>query len=225
MGYPPPTLINFLPGDTNFTALYPVLTKTRPIAGDNRNNVILNFNKIRHNIFVNDRTDWREKTDTLVFRGKVHHNLKRVSFFEQYFGQKHIDIGDTNKHTDFPQWSADRMPIPKQLKSKFVLSLEGNDVASNLKWIMSGHSLAVMPEPEFESWFMEGQLIPDVHYLCIKRDYNDLYEKMDWAMTHPKEAIEIIDNANEWISKFRDYRRERLVTRLVIAKYLKLIKL
>ena len=50
-------------------------------------------------------------------------------------------------------------------------------MSSNLKWIMSSNSIAVMPRPEFETWFMEGRLIPGVHYIEINRDYSDLDEK------------------------------------------------
>lgn len=223
--FPSFTKINFLPGDIDYIASEPSLVKTRPIYGDNGNNVILNFDRIRHNIFVNDHRSWDDKIDGIVFRGKVHHNPKRMKFFERYFGMAGIDIGDTNTKTAFPKWRVKRMPISEQLKYKFVLSLEGNDVASNLKWIMSSRSLAVMPDPEFESWFMEGRLIPDVHYLRVEKDYGDLMERLEWALTHPKEAQEIVDNANHWIAGFRDKSRERQITQLIVAKYLNLIEL
>ena len=46
------------------------------------------------------------------------------------------------------------------LNYKFILAIEGYDVATNLKWIMSSNSLAVMPRPTYATWFMEGTLIP-----------------------------------------------------------------
>ena len=39
---------------------------------------------------------------------------------------------------------------------------------------MSSNSVAVMPRPKYESWFMEGRLQPGVHYIEIKDDYSDL---------------------------------------------------
>ena len=41
---------------------------------------------------------------------------------------------------------------------------------------MSSNSVAVMPKPKYESWFMEGKLIPDYHYVLIKDDYSDFEE-------------------------------------------------
>lgn len=101
--FPSCTKINFLPGDIDYIASEPSLTKTRPIEGDNGNNVILNFDRIRHNIFVDDRRSWDDKIDGIVFRGKVHHNPKRVKFFERYFDMPGVNVGDTNPKTDFPE--------------------------------------------------------------------------------------------------------------------------
>ena len=37
--------------------------------------------------------------------------------------------------------------IREHLDYKFIMALEGNDVASNLKWVMSSNSIAVMTRP------------------------------------------------------------------------------
>ena len=87
-------------------------------------------------------------------------------------------MGKVNHNSLNPIWTKPRLNISEQLQYKFILSIEGNDVASNLKWIMSSNSLAVMPKPKFESWFMEGLLIPDYHFVEIKRDYSDLEENL-----------------------------------------------
>lgn len=71
---------------------------------------------------------------------------------------------------------------------KFIMALEGNDVASNLKWVMSSNSIAVMPRPTCETWFMEGKLIPNYHYIEIKPDFTDLEERLKYYIEHPEEA-------------------------------------
>ena len=85
-------------------------------------------------------------------------------------------MGQINRGTDHDNWFRKKVSIDYHLKHKFILCIEGNDVASNLKWVMSSNSVAVMPKPKFESWFMEGKLIPDHHYIQIKEDYSDLEE-------------------------------------------------
>lgn len=140
---------------------------------------------------------------------------------EMYFQHPLCDLGDIGKYNDgLPSiWKKPKMTIKEHLQYKFIMALEGNDVSSNLKWIMSSNSIAVMPEPEFETWFMEGTLIPDYHYIRIKADYSDLEERINYYITHPEEAQEIINHAHEYIEQFKNKKREKLISLLVLQKY------
>jgi hypothetical protein len=104
------------------------------------------------------------------------------------------------------------------------MSLEGNDVASNLKWVMSSNSIAVMPKPTCETWFMEGTLIPNYHYIEIKPDFSDLIEKLEYYIAHPDEAEEIIRHAHEYVDRFLNRRRERIISWLVMDRYFRFQK-
>ncbi|MCM1517386.1 MAG: glycosyltransferase family 90 protein [Pseudoflavonifractor sp.] len=220
--FPRDTRINWLPGDITTIPPVPSITKSRPIAGDNANSVLLKLDKIRHFTWVDDKTDYADKLSGVVFRGKVPGKPKRIRFFDLYFGDPRVDLGDSSRHGN-PAWHTPKMTLAAQLRYKWILALEGFDVASNLKWVMSSQSVAVMPEPEFETWYMEGRLIPDVHYLRIAADYSDLHERLDMLEADPAMARRIITEANRWTMQFRDERRERLIATLVIAKYLGLI--
>ena len=122
---------------------------------------------------------------------------------------------------DHPEWYSKPISIQKHLDYKFILSLEGNDVATNLKWIMSSNSVAVMPLPKYETWFMEGKLIPDFHYIQIKDDYSDLEEKLHYYIDHPQEAEKIVDNAHQYIQQFNNRKLEDLIALRVLEKYFK----
>jgi len=111
------------------------------------------------------------------------------------------------------------MQLSEQLKYKFILAIEGNDVASNLKWIMSSNSIAFMVKPKYETWFMEGTLIPNFHYVLLKDDYSDLEEKIEYYSTHFEESLSIIKNANEYTKQFQDEKREDIISLLVLKKY------
>ena len=99
------------------------------------------------------------------------------------------------------------------------MAIEGNDVASNLKWVMSSNSIAVMPKPKFETWFMEGTLVPGYHYIEVKDDFSDVEEKLDYYSSHIDEAEAIIKHANEYVAQFRNKKRERAISLLVLDKY------
>jgi hypothetical protein len=101
------------------------------------------------------------------------------------------------------------------------MCLEGNDVATNLKWVMSSNSIAVMPRPTCETWFMEGRLVPNYHYIEIKDDLSDLEDRLQYYSSHPAEAQEIIGYAHEFVAQFMDEERERIISLLVMENYLK----
>jgi hypothetical protein len=116
------------------------------------------------------------------------------------------------------------MTIDEHLEYKFILCIEGNDVATNLKWVMSSNSLAVMPRPRYETWFMEGRLIPNYHYVEIKADYSNLEDRLTYYIQHTNEALQIIENAHQYIAQFRDKKREDLISLLTLRKYFKQTK-
>lgn len=209
-----------LPGDITIIPAHPTFVKSRPVHGENQNSVILKLNKIRHFIFVNDKTDFSAKKDLLIFRGKVKDKPIRQKFMQMYVGHPLCDLGDVSKNTTDPaEWRTPKMTIADQLQYKFILAIEGNDVASNLKWIMSSNSVAVMPQPTYETWFMEGKLIPNYHYIEIKSDFSDLEDRLNYYIAHPQEAIEIAKHANEYVAQFKDEKREELISLSVTQKY------
>jgi hypothetical protein len=209
--------IHFLPGDIVHVPDEPTLLKSRPVKGNNENSVLQKLNKVRHFMFVNDTKPFSEKKNMLVGRGviKVPH---RVRFFEQYFDHPLCDLGQINSEKN-QHWIKPAITIAQHLDYKFILCLEGYDVASNLKWVMSSNSLAVMPEPTYESWFMEGRLVAGYHYVKIKDDYSDLKEQLQYYIDHPDQAEEIARNANAYVAQFRNKKREDLISLLVLEKY------
>jgi hypothetical protein len=205
-------------GDVTFVPDEPAIVKSRPIHGDNSNSVLLNLDKVRHFTFINDRKDFREKKNMLVSRNYVR-QPHRLKFLEMYIDHPMCNIGKINKNDGHENLLREIMTFDEQLDYKFILCLEGHDVASNLKWVMSSQSLAVMPVPKYETWFMEGKLIPNHHYMLIKDDYSDLEERMVYYLNHTDEALEIIRNAHRYIENFKNKRREDLISLLVLKKY------
>ncbi|UBM58414.1 glycosyltransferase family 90 protein [Marinilongibacter aquaticus] len=205
-------------GDVIHVEAEPCIQKTRPIGEGNHMGVLMKLNAIRHFQFVSDRIPFREKRNLLVGRGNMHQE-HRLDFMEKHFDNVLCDIGDVNEKNGQSQWLKPKMSIKEHLKYKFILSLEGNDVATNLKWIMSSNSIAVMPKPKYESWFMEGKLIADFHYIAIKEDYSDLQEKLKFYIANTEKAEAIVANAQSFVRQFEDSKKEKLISLLVLKKY------
>lgn len=208
---------HFLFGDVTKIPDQPSIVKSRPIAEDNSNSVILNLDKLRHFNFINDTKSFETKKNMLVGRGVLRRE-HRIRFYEMYFNHPLCNLGQINRERN-THWIREFLTIEEHLDYKFILCLEGNDVATNLKWVMSSNSLAVMPKPKFETWYMEGTLIANKHFVEIKDDYSDLEERLNYYIQNPQEALQIIRNANAYVEQFRDKKQEDLISLLVLDKY------
>jgi|TARA_B110000037_G_scaffold184776_1_gene213842 hypothetical protein len=211
----------FLFGDIVEVPSQPTFVKSRPINEDNSNAVLLKWNKLRHFMFIKkEQKTFLEKKNMLVSRGKVHKSQPhRIKFIEKYFKHPMCNIGRVNTNDLNPFWKVPRLSIDQQLNYKFILCLEGNDVASNLKWVMSSQSIAVMPKPKYETWFMEGLLLADVHYIVIKDDYSDLEQRLNYYIKNQDKALQVIENANAYVQQFKDKENEAIISLLTLKKY------
>ncbi len=216
--FPPSYRIAYRFGDIREVPETPMFVKSRPIGAANGNAILFNLNKVRHFYFVRDRLRFADKRDLLVWRGRACQPHRKV-FLAHYYKHPLCDVGHYHsRHQDVP-WTKPALSVGEQLQYKFILSIEGNDVATSLKWILSSQSLCFMTRPRFETWFMEGCLIPGRHYVELKDDYSDLEEKIAYYTAHPEAAMAIIAAANRWVEQFRSAATERLVRLLVLWRY------
>lgn len=217
---------HYLFGDIRDIPTEPTVVKSRALGTDNSNSVLLKLDRCRHFVYINDHLQPEEKEDRAIFRGHIGTRENRALFCRMYADNPRVDAADTlpgategHKHTSQMK---PMMSFYEHLRFRYIMALEGNDVASNLKWIMSSRSAAVMPKPTCETWFMEGRLVGGVHYVEIRPDFSDLEEKMDHYSNHLDELRTIVDNANRYVAQFRDPRRERYIALLVMQKYFKM---
>ena len=217
---------HYLFGDIRDIPAEPTVVKSRALGTDNSNSVLLKLDRCRHFVYINDHLQPEEKEDRAIFRGHIGTRENRALFCRMYADNPRVDAADTlpgategHKHTSQMK---PMMSFYEHLRFRYIMALEGNDVASNLKWIMSSRSAAVMPKPTCETWFMEGRLMGGVHYVEIRPDFSDLEEKMDHYSNHLDELRTIVDNANRYVAQFRDPRRERYIALLVMQKYFKM---
>lgn len=213
---------NLLPGDITYVEDIPTIVKSRPIHGENQNSVLLKMDKVRHFIFVKDKLSFAEKKRPGYLQRENSLQGHPCAICREVFRNPRFDIGTIDLIKQ--EWKSEKISIYDHLKYKYVMALEGNDVASNLKWIMSSNSIAVMPKPYYETWFMEGTLKPDYHYIEVKPDFSDLEEKMDYYTAHPDEAQAIINHAHEYVEQFKDKQREDIISLMVLDKYFSLLK-
>ena len=111
------------------------------------------------------------------------------------------------------------------MKYKYLISVEGNDVASGLKWMLYSNSVVLMAKPRNFSWIIEDKLIPYFHYIPLKDDFSDLEEKYSWCLNNNDKCEYITKNATNYMEQFLDINKEIEIEREVIRIYNKNIKI
>ena len=207
-------------GDVASVPDVPCFVKCRPIGENHENSAILKLNQVRHYRSIKDPYKYEEKLDKLVWRGSSYRKW-RDEFIKMYGNNSHCDVGMINTKGTTLDGSFYKAPLSreKQLRYKFILSLEGIDVATNLKWIAQSNSLCFMKKPKHESWFMENTLIPNHHYVEINEDLDDVVSKVEYFTEHPQEAKVIVSNFQSHFCQFLELKNELLISLLVVVKY------
>ena len=204
-------------GDVNWVPDVPSLVKSRPISDTNQNSVLLPMDKRRHLRFPRDPYDFRMKRAAMVWRG-ASYQPNRQLFLNETAKLPFCDAGNPALAQDDPHYKP-RLTIFEQLEYKYILSIEGNDVATNLKWILNSSSLCIMPKPRFETWFLEGRLQAGVHYAELADDFSNLQQLFDHYEAHPEEALAIIRQANAYTHQFKNTRAEVMLSQHVCQAY------
>ena len=212
--------LDFIFGDIIQRPKTPSIVKSRPVA-NNSNSITMKLNQVRHFHFINDDRKFSDKKDAAVWRGHGNNSELRQYFLKNYYHVSLFDIGQRSPVIDEP-WFKGFMSIYDQLAYKFIFCIEGVDTATSIKWVMSSNSVCVMPKPKYETWFMEGKLQDGIHYIEVKDDFSDAEEKIKYYSKHTDEALQIINNAHDYIEQFKDSKQERLISLLVLNKYFSL---
>ena len=188
-------------GDYLPTISLPTVTKARSMRNRCGALMPLNFNRHWKDISFNcnSASQWANKSNSFVWRGVTtgRTNLRRD--YVHAMAASH-DVKFNRVVQGKEAWAPNgtrgkALSRCEQLQHKYVLSLPGNDVATNLKWLMAQNSVIVMPTPTKEGWLMEGLLLPWVHYAPLDNPYH-AGELLAWLNAHEDECLAMVRNAN-----------------------------
>ena len=218
-GFSPQLKVDGIFGDKSIVPPHPSVIKCRPLVERNANAILLKLDSGRHFNFVRDPLPFTAKKNIAVWRGNSRTNETRRRLLQDWQSHPLCDIRAIARKNAAAKLNNAYMSLSAQLMHKFIISIEGRDVATNTKWIMSSNSLCFMPTPTCETWFMEGRLQPGVHYVPLAADCADLEEKIRHYTTHTDEALAIIANAQQHVAQFQHPDREALIIHRVLQKY------
>ncbi|CAB9504889.1 O-glucosyltransferase LpsA [Seminavis robusta] len=217
-------------GDTRANFDLPVMVKTRSVtvgAASQLDPIIVPLEMDRHfgplaKVHDSD-TAWELKKEILIWRGASTGTRHQV--IEQLVSRpsKDIDVGFTALVQDYRPVNRTAVTRPamnmKELLSyKYLLSLEGNDVASGLKWKLYSNSVVFMATPTCASWAMEDLLVPYYHYIPLKDDFSDLKEKIQWARENDDACAQIAQQATKYMQDLWASDKAQIDTNLIVGE-------
>ena len=224
----------FLSGDVEIKTDTLTLCKNR--AADCIDGVILrclNFNRHWENYYNKPKDiQFKEKKNIIFWRGTTtgapdRKTGNRFDLITTWFNKnKHIDIGFSsicqNKDA-YKKYVKGPCNISIFLTHKYLLSIEGNDKDSGLQWKLNSNSVVLMAKPRVTTWLMETTLEPNYHYVLLKDDFSDLEEKLNWCNNNQQKCIDIVKNANKFMSQFSNNNNELKLEIDVINRYFELL--
>lgn len=206
-----PKIVSF--GDTHtFHARLPIFAKAAK-PGLSRTPILWKLNVAWHYGWAQKlplpETRWSQKKEVALFRGaptgrvrnSIHYgwNNSRHQFVRRYANSTHSELVDVGFSFAF---SADEARFVKKalgrrslLRHKYLVALEGNDVATGLKWMLFSDSVVMMPPPTVATWALETTLQPFVHFIPLKPDGSDLLQMVHWARSNDEKARAIAKQA------------------------------
>jgi hypothetical protein len=212
-------------GDKQLESVLPCFVKTRKL--ENPNGILLPLNSERHwninllNKVLTQDIKWENKVNSIVWRGSsTGYNEKRciiVQNLTQYFNVGFSQI--VQSRSKYQSLLKEKLTIEEQLMNKYILCIEGNDVATNLKWVLASNSVPIMSKPTVESWLMESMLIPFVHYVPVKTDFSDIQSVFDWCLNNDTHCKSIAENGKKYLSNFLDLDQESSLTKEIIKAF------
>lgn len=215
------TRFKFRWGDITAAPEEPTLLKCRKTNELSGTPVLLPLNTGRNYFEINDRLKFSNKKNQALWRGSAF-KAWRKEFLDAVKKHPNINAEDTqptNKGVLSKVGRPNYMSIQEQLNYQFLISIEGNDAATNVKWILQSNSVLMMPKPRFETWFCEGLLEPGRHFIEFKPDYSDINDVYENYASRPKLCEEIIKEAKEFSSFFFPIEKQFSIGREVVRRY------
>ena len=93
------------------------------------------------------------------------------------------------------------MTLDEQAGYKYILNIDGHVSAYRLSIELSFGSVILLVDSKWKLWY--GDLLKEnIHYISIKSDLSDLYEKIKWCRNNDSKCKKIAENAKEFYVKY-----------------------
>lgn len=189
------------------------------------------FRETAGNYSKDFNTKWEDKIATAVFRGSstgvgvdIQTNPRlKISYMssknlKDEDGLRYLDAGITKwqlrprkiqgiKHLKTIEIDklgfglVDKLTPLEQSKYKYIIHIEGHVSAFRLSQEMNMGSLLLIVKSKWYIWY-QHLLEPYIHYIPIKSDLSDIYEKIKWCKENDEQCKKIVENCRLFYKKY-----------------------
>jgi hypothetical protein len=175
---------------------------------------------------------WSSKKPAAVFRGSstgcgttIEDNPRlKISWMSWIEGKDVLDAGITTwnmrprkimgvpylqiiQKETLPFWNdktdglVSKLTPQEQSNYKYIVNIDGHVSAFRLSLELSMGSVILLVESKYRMWFRK-YLVEYVHYVPVKGDLSDLFEKIEWCRSHDDECQKIANNAKQFYERY-----------------------
>jgi hypothetical protein len=203
------------------------------------------YGKLRNQILnANTKHPWERKTDLAFWRGSTTSGFFQKDNWDLFsrgklvlFSLLHPEEMDARFTSvvqctpDVPGLMRARGMIGKMVKKdahldyKYLIDVDGNSCTyERCFWVLLSNSLVLKQVTPNIQWYYGG-LVPYVHYLPLKEDLSDLFEKINWAKEHDADARAMAERSTEFIKENLSTESIFQYMALLLTEYAKLQKI
>ncbi|GAB1377278.1 glycosyl transferase family 90 [Pararhodobacter aggregans] len=147
--------------------------------------------------------DLAAQRQTSLRAAAVLYSLENRDITDFRFGLRPRFLRQLSSEARRAGFAAGRDPPTEAFRHRYVLCLPGNDVATQLYWVISTQSVAFVVDSDYEC-LPDYFLKPWVHYVPVQRNLGDLREKFEFCEANPDLCRSISERARAAYAAIRD---------------------
>lgn len=143
----------------------------------------------------NNPSDWTKlRRGKLCYLSKQYPDLIDATFS----GAQSWEVREDLQESFFQLFPKNRASWEEYIHHKYLIDVDGL-VASTpgFAWKLLSNCAVIKHDSPFTLWFYRC-LIPWVHYIPVKEDLSDIFQKLEWAKNHDDEARQIAENGRSF---------------------------
>jgi hypothetical protein len=154
-----------------------------------------------------DEVSWTEKRKLAVWHGHksgyMSHTKLHAPHMTQLPREKIVKLSE--QRPELLSASFSKVPWDAFFQFRYIVAVSGNSYSGLLKEALWSNSCVLRQDSHAGEWY-ERFLEPWVHYVPVEFDLSDLFEKIEWAISHDDECRKIAENGHTFA--FDNFREE-----------------